>query len=254
MLKKPISMAITALLLTTTLTACAVTSDRLTPVAVNTQTSFDDLTSAADSATTDSGEISSTIVDKERAERLEKYNTENPVVVFDSTLRNGGDKYDCKVYIYNLLSETDDTYKGDCAIEIVDNGEVIDRTMLLVGYTLGQMGTEFKKSEADGYFYVIELESGSVLLSSREVSGTTQATLYTVSGDRIVQIERYFADPADKPEKGSGLRSFNLSRSYATDGDSIIFDINEEKVNVTIDFDDLTLRCDGEYESIVYCE
>ena len=50
------------------------------------------------------------------------------------------------------------------------------------------------------------------------------------------------------------MRSFNLSRKYTTDGDSIIFDINGEAVAVTIDFDALTLKCDEAHESIVYCE
>lgn len=199
-------------------------------------------------------QANSSAVDMDRTERFEKYNAEEPVVLFESILRNGNIKYDCTVYIYNLLSETNDTYKGNCAVEISDNGNIIDRNMLLVGYTLGQKGTEFSKSRDDGYFSVIELESGSILLSARETGGVTQATLYTVSGNRIVQLERYFENPADKPEKGSVIRSFNLSHSYITDSDSIIFDINGENVRTTVDFDELTLRCDEKYESLVYCE
>lgn len=206
------------------------------------------------SSSAENVQVKSPAIDKERTERLKKYDVEEPIVLFESILRNGNNKYNCKAYIYKLMSETDDVYIGDCAVEISNNSEVIDRAMLLVGYTLGQKGTKFSKSENDGYFSVIELESGSILLSTRDVGDVTQATLYTASDNRIVQLERYFENPADKLEKGSGIRSFNLSHIYTTDSDSIIFDINGENVNVTVDFDELTLRCDEKYESLVYCE
>lgn len=192
------------------------------------------------------------ITDSERQSRIERYDTENPVTVFEGALRNGDSEYDFSAYIYQIMSETEDTYRGNCAIEITENGEVVDRNMLLVGYTLGQNGTEFLKDGEDGYFSVIELESGSVLLSTREGGEVTQATLYTVKGDEIAQIERYFEDAADKPERDSSIRSFNLSRQYTTDKDDIIFNIGGEEVRVTIDFDELTLKCEEGFESIVY--
>ncbi|MBE6901420.1 MAG: hypothetical protein E7478_03010 [Ruminococcaceae bacterium] len=188
------------------------------------------------------------------AEQTQTNEAETTVTVFEAPLRNRDEKYDSRVYIYDVMSETEDAYRGDCAIEISDNGTPLYRMMLTVGYTLGQNGTEFSKNGDDGYFSVIELDSGSLLLSTRETDRVTQATLYTVKDGRIVQLERYFADPADRPDKGAGMRSFNLSRKYTTDGDSIIFDINGEAVAVTIDFDALTLKCDEAHESIVYCE
>lgn len=192
------------------------------------------------------------ITDTEKQSRIERYETENPVIVFKDTLRNGDSEYDFEAYIYQIMSETEDTYRGNCAIEIFKNGKVIDRNMLLVGYTLGQNGTEFLKDGDDGYFSVIELQSGSVLLSTREDGEVMQATLYTVKGDEIAQIERYFEDPADKPERDSSIRSFNLSRSYTTEKDDIIFNIGGEEVRVTIDFDELTLKCEDGFESVVY--
>ena len=238
MFRKITANIITVFLLTASLAACT------GEVSESNQTS----------SPTENVQVKSPAIDKDRTERLKKYDVKEPVILFESTLRNGNNKYNCTVYIYNLMSETDDTYIGDCAVEISDNSEVIDRAMLLVGYTLGQKGTEFSKSGNDGYFSVIELESGSILLSTRDVGNVTQATLYTVKDNRIVQLERYFENPADKPEKGSGIRSFNLSHTYTTDSDSIIFDIHGENVKVTVDFDELTLRCYEKYEGLVYCE
>lgn len=236
MFKRNTIKTITIILLATLLSACTGTVSNCTT-----------------NSPLESSQSNSTTIDKNITERLEKYNVEDPVVLFESVLRNGNNKYDCTIYIYNLMSETADTYNGNCAVEISYNGEVIDRNILLVGYTLGQKGTEFSKSGDDKYFSVIELENGSVLLSAREIDGVTQATLYTVSDNRIVQLERYFADLNDKPEKGSEIRSFNLSHSYTTDSNSIIFDINGESVKTTVDFDELTLKCDEKYESLLYC-
>lgn len=236
MFKRNTIKTITIILLATLLSACTGTVSNCTT-----------------NSPLESSQSNSPTIDKNITERLEKYNVEDPVVLFESVLRNGNNKYDCTIYIYNLMSETADTYNGNCAVEISYNGEVIDRNILLVGYTLGQKGTEFSKSGDDKYFSVIELENGSVLLSAREIDGVTQATLYTVSDNRIVQLERYFADLNDKPEKGSEIRSFNLSHSYTTDSNSIIFDINGESVKTTVDFDELTLKCDEKYESLLYC-
>ncbi len=219
-----------------------------------------DVTSDVGSQRTDNTSTSVTIIDpdvqesidSEKQARIERYEAEAPVTVFEGALRNGDSEYDFSAYIYQIMSETDDVYRGNCAIEITENGEVIDRNMLLVGYTLGQNGTEFKKSGGDDYFSLIELESGSVLLSTREDGALTQATLYTVKGGEIAQIERYFEDPADKPERDSSIRSFNLSRTYTTENDDIIFDIGGEEVRVTIDFEGLTLKCAEGYESVVY--
>ncbi len=188
----------------------------------------------------------------ERRERIKRYETASPVTLYEGSLRNGDSEYDFSAYIYQIMSETEDAYRGNCAIEITENGEVVDRNMLLVGYTLGQNGTEFgKKCGNYEFFSVIELQSGSLLLSTREQGSVTEATLYTVKGDEIVQIERYFEDPADKPEHDSSVRSFNLSRSYTTENDDIIFDIGGEDVRVTIDFDELTLKCE---DGIVFGE
>lgn len=187
----------------------------------------------------------------ERRDRIERYEAASPVKLFEGSLRNGDSEYDFEAYIYQIMGETEDTFKGNCAIEIFKNGEVVDRNMLLVGYTLGQNGTEFLKDGDSGYFSLIELQSGSLLLSTREQGEVTEATLYTINGDRIVQIERYFEDPADKPEHDSSVRSFNLSRSYTTENDDIIFDIDGKEVRVTIDFDELTLKCD---DGIVFGE
>lgn len=253
--------AMAAGLLSISLTACAADGTQMASAPASSLNSSpdNDSDSAADKEqepidNSDTEQINPAAYDHQRMQRIQKYETENPVTVFEAALRNGSSEYDCTAYIHHLMSETDDTYRGDCAVEISDNGEVVDRTMLPVGYTLGQKGTEFSKSGDDGYFSVIELESGSVLLSTREEDGLTQATLYTVNDDEIAPIERYFANPADKPEKGSGMRSFNLSRNYTTYNDSIIFDINGDAVTVAIDFDELTLKCDENYESIVYCE
>lgn len=190
--------------------------------------------------------------DTEKQSRIERYDTDNPVIVFEDVLRNGDSEYDFRAYIYQIMSETEDAYRGNCAIEISENGEIADRNMLLVGYTLGQNGTEFRKDGDDGYFSVIELKNGSVLLSTREDEEVTQATLYTVKDGEIAQIERYFEDPSDRPERDSSIRSFNLSRSYTTEKDDIIFNIGGEEVRVTIDFDELTLKCEEGFESVVY--
>lgn len=193
-------------------------------------------------------------LDYDREQRIQRYASDSAVTVYETTLRNGENEYDCRVYIYDLMEETDDTYRGDCAIEISDGGNVVDRTMLTVGHDVGQMGTEFAKNGEDGYFSVAELESGSLLLSMREDGDIAQATIYAVNGDEIAEIERYFADPTLKPEKDASLRRFNLSTDYTTDGDNIIFNINGETVSVTIDFNEMTLRCDESYEEVVYCE
>lgn len=246
---------LTAVLLTLSLTAC---SDAGAQISTPTY-SGDTSDAATDTRHTtdddrDSNEAASGAAEyNPNNSRIEEYASDNPVNVYEAVLRNGDTEYDCTVYIYRLTEETDDTYRGDCAIEISDGGSVIDRTMLLVGYTLGQMGTEFAKDGSDGYFSVIELDSGSLLLSTRDDGDTTQATLYAVNGGRIEQIERYFADPADRPDKGAQISSFNLSRDYITDGDNIIFKINGDKVTVTIDFNELTLKCDEDYEWLVYC-
>lgn len=199
-------------------------------------------------------ESTPTLTDNGKAERIKSYETNNPVTVYECALRSGDSKYDCRVYIYNLMEQTADAYRGDCAVEISENGTVIDRTLMLVGYTLGQSGTEFPKNGEAPYFSVIELESGSVLLSTREDGERTQATLYTVKDGSIAQLERYYADPADRPDKSAGKRSFNLSRSWTTDKDSIIFEINGESVTVDVDFGAATLKCAQGYESTVYCE
>lgn len=218
----------------------------------NTQAS--DTTSVSTTAhTADSDPVEDISDDAKRTERIKRYDTENPVNVFEGTLRNGSSKYDFAAYIYQMMSETEDAYRGNCAIEITENGEVVDRNMLLVGYTLGQNGTEFLKDGENGCFSVIELQNGSLLLSTREQDAVTEATLYTVKGNRIAQIERYFENPAEKPEKDSSIRSFNLSRSYTTEKDDIIFNIGGEDVRVTIDFDELTLKCEDGFEGMVYC-
>ncbi len=201
-----------------------------------------------------SAESTATITDSGRAERIKRYDADNPVTVYECALRSGGSKYDCRVYIYNLMEQTEDAYRGDCAVEISQNATVADRTLMLVGYTLGQSGTEFPASGEAPYFSVIELESGSVLLSTREDGELTQATLYIVKDGCIAQLERYYENPADRPEKGADKSSFNLSRSWTTDKDSIIFDINGESVTVDVDFGAATLKCAQGYESTVYCE
>lgn len=262
MLRKEIAMkytkaALAAALISVMLTGCAARTPSEAPSADNAAGAAESAGVSVNSAeeSADSAEESSAAaVDYEKAERIKRYETDDPVTVYECTLRNGGSRYDCRVYIHNLMEQTEDAYRGDCAVEISENGTVIDRTLMLVGYTLGQSGTEFPKNGEAPYFSVIELESGSVLLSTREDGERTQATLYTVKDGSIAQLERYYADPADRPDKSAGKRSFNLSRSWTTDKDSIIFEINGESVTVDVDFGAATLKCAQGYESTVYCE
>ncbi len=157
-------------------------------------------------------------------------------------LRYGETHYDFGI-IVDVLSETESVYWGNCTLEIFENGIFTDSRIIPVGYTIEQKGTEFSKTSDDGYFNVIELESGSVLLSAREENGITQAALYAVKDGRIESIGRY--DNADECR-------FNLSRSFTVDGDSIVFDINGTQVRADIDFDAFTLKCAEEYESLIY--
>lgn len=158
------------------------------------------------------------------------------------SLRYGDTQYDFRI-IVDILSETESAYRGNCTLEISQNGIVTDSRIIPVGYTVEQSGTEFSKIADDGYFYVVELERGSILLSTREENGVTQAALYAVKDGRIESIGHY--DNADECR-------FNLSRSFTTDGDSIVFDINGTQAVVDIDFDSFTLKCAEEYESLIY--
>lgn len=158
------------------------------------------------------------------------------------SLRYGDAQYDFRI-IVDILSETESAYRGNCTLEISQNGVVTDSRIIPVGYTVEQGGTEFSKISDDGYFHVVELERGSVLLSTREENGATQASLYAVKDGRIESIGRY--DNADECR-------FNLSRSFTANGNSIVFDINGTQAVVDIDFDSFTLKCAEEYESLIY--
>ncbi len=250
---------LTAVLLTLMLTACS-TEEKQSSLPDSGESVFSDDHGVSDIPSgKDHSSIEDTsdsdISDKARDKRrIKKYASDDPVNVYETTLRNGDDAYDCTAYIYFLMEKETDKNRGDAAIEISDSSGIVDRTMLRVGHNLGQMGTEFARDGSDEYFFTAELDSGSVLLSTNKSDDLTEAVVYGVSDNEIVELERYFDDPKDRLDKDASIRNFNLSREFTTDGDNIIFDINGEKVTVSVDFDTMTLKCDEEHENLVYCE